>query len=33
MRRLKEKVAVVTGASRDAGRGIAFVLAQEGATV
>ena len=33
MRRLKEKVAVVTGASRNAGRGIAFVLGQEGATV
>lgn len=33
MQRLKDKVAVVTGASRGAGRGIALVLGEEGATV
>jgi NAD(P)-dependent dehydrogenase (short-subunit alcohol dehydrogenase family) len=33
MQRLKGKVAVVTGASRGAGRGIALVLGEEGATV
>jgi NAD(P)-dependent dehydrogenase (short-subunit alcohol dehydrogenase family) len=33
MQRLKGKVAVVTGASRGAGRGIALVLGSEGATV
>ncbi|HET9223930.1 MAG TPA: SDR family NAD(P)-dependent oxidoreductase [Roseiflexaceae bacterium] len=33
MRRLTGKIALVTGASRSAGRGIAFVLGQEGATV
>jgi NAD(P)-dependent dehydrogenase (short-subunit alcohol dehydrogenase family) len=32
MQRLKGKVAVVTGASRGAGRGIALVLGEEGAT-
>lgn len=31
--KLKDKVAVVTGASRGAGRGIALALGQEGATV
>lgn len=33
MQRLKGKVAVVTGASRGAGKGIALVLGEEGATV
>jgi NAD(P)-dependent dehydrogenase (short-subunit alcohol dehydrogenase family) len=33
MQRLKDKVVVVTGASRGAGRGIALVLGEEGATV
>src|SRR5215472_1576893 len=33
MSRLRGKVAVVTGASRGAGRGIALVLGEEGATV
>src|SRR5712692_8527658 len=33
MQRLQGKVAVVTGASRGAGRGIARVLGEEGATV
>ena len=33
MQRLKEKIAVVTGASRGGGRGIALVLGEEGATV
>jgi NAD(P)-dependent dehydrogenase (short-subunit alcohol dehydrogenase family) len=33
MPRLKSKIAVVTGASRGAGRGIAHVLGQEGTTV
>ena len=33
MQRLKGKIAVVTGASRGAGRGIALVLGEEGATV
>lgn len=33
MQRLKGRVAVVTGASRNAGRGIALVLGEEGATV
>lgn len=33
MQRLKGKVAVVTGASRGAGRGIALTLGEEGATV
>jgi len=33
MQRLKGKIAVVTGASRNAGRGIALVLGEEGATV
>lgn len=33
MQRLKDKVAVVTGASRGGGRGIALVLGEEGATV
>ena len=33
MKRLKDKVAVVTGASRGGGRGIALVLGEEGATV
>lgn len=33
MRRLEGKVAVVTGASRGGGRGIALVLGEEGATV
>ena len=33
MQRLKDKVAVVTGASRNLGRGIALVLGEEGATV
>jgi NAD(P)-dependent dehydrogenase (short-subunit alcohol dehydrogenase family) len=33
MQRLTEKIAVVTGASRGAGRGIACVLGEEGATV
>jgi NAD(P)-dependent dehydrogenase (short-subunit alcohol dehydrogenase family) len=33
MQRLRDKVAVVTGASRGAGRGIARVLGAEGATV
>lgn len=33
MQRLKGKIAVVTGASRSAGRGIALVLGEEGATV
>jgi NAD(P)-dependent dehydrogenase (short-subunit alcohol dehydrogenase family) len=31
--RLKDKIAVITGASRGAGRGIALALGQEGATV
>ena len=31
--RLKDRVAVVTGASRNLGRGIALVLGEEGATV
>jgi NAD(P)-dependent dehydrogenase (short-subunit alcohol dehydrogenase family) len=33
MQRLQGKIAVVTGASRGAGRGIALVLGEEGATV
>ena len=33
MPRLQGKVAVVTGASRGVGRGIALVLGEEGATV
>ena len=33
MQRLKGKIAVVTGASRGVGRGIALVLGEEGATV
>ena len=33
MQRLKDKVVVVTGASRGGGRGIALVLGEEGATV
>ena len=33
MQRLKDRVAVVTGASRNLGRGIALVLGDEGATV
>lgn len=33
MQRLKNKVAVVSGASRGAGRGIALVLGEEGSTV
>lgn len=33
MQRLKEKVALVTGASRNVGRGIALVLGEEGSTV
>jgi len=33
MQRLKGKVAVVTGASRGGGRGVALVLGEEGATV
>ncbi len=33
MQRLKDKIAVVTGASRGGGRGIALVLGEEGATV
>ncbi len=33
MQRLKDRVAVVTGASRNLGRGIALVLGEEGATV
>jgi NAD(P)-dependent dehydrogenase (short-subunit alcohol dehydrogenase family) len=33
MQRLKNRVAVVTGASRGAGRGIALILGEEGATV
>ncbi len=33
MQRLKDKIAVVTGASRGVGRGIALVLGEEGATV
>jgi Short-chain alcohol dehydrogenase of unknown specificity len=33
MTRLQNKIAVVTGASRGAGRGIARVLGEEGATV
>jgi NAD(P)-dependent dehydrogenase (short-subunit alcohol dehydrogenase family) len=33
MRRLEGKVAVVTGASRGVGRGIALVLGEEGATI
>lgn len=33
MQRLKNKIAVVTGASRGGGRGIALVLGEEGATV
>ena len=33
MKRLKDRVAVVTGASRNLGRGIALVLGEEGATV
>lgn len=33
MQRLKGKIAVVTGASRGGGRGIALVLGEEGATV
>jgi NAD(P)-dependent dehydrogenase (short-subunit alcohol dehydrogenase family) len=32
MQRLKGEVAVVTGTSRGAGRGIALVLGEEGAT-
>lgn len=33
MQRLKSRVAIVTGSSRGAGRGIALVLGEEGATV
>jgi NAD(P)-dependent dehydrogenase (short-subunit alcohol dehydrogenase family) len=33
MQRLRNKVAIVTGSSRGAGRGIALVLGEEGATV
>jgi NAD(P)-dependent dehydrogenase (short-subunit alcohol dehydrogenase family) len=33
MKRLKDRVAVVTGASRNLGRGIALALGEEGATV
>ena len=33
MRQLKETIAVVTGASRGAGRGIALQLGEAGATV
>ncbi len=33
MRRLRNRVAIVTGSSRGAGRGIALVLGEEGATV
>lgn len=33
MKRLEGRVAVVTGASRGGGKGIALVLGQEGATV
>lgn len=33
MKRLKDRVAVVTGASRNLGRGIALMLGEEGATV
>jgi NAD(P)-dependent dehydrogenase (short-subunit alcohol dehydrogenase family) len=33
MQRLKGKIAIVTGSSRGAGRGIALVLGEEGATV
>lgn len=33
MRRLSGKVAIVTGASRNLGRGVALVLGEEGATV
>ena len=33
MHRLEGKVAVVTGASRNLGRGVALVLGEEGATV
>jgi NAD(P)-dependent dehydrogenase (short-subunit alcohol dehydrogenase family) len=33
MQRLKDRVAIVTGASRNLGRGIALVLGEEGATV
>jgi 5,10-methylene-tetrahydrofolate dehydrogenase/methenyl tetrahydrofolate cyclohydrolase len=33
MQRLKSRVAIVAGSSRGAGRGIALVLGEEGATV
>lgn len=33
MKRLKDRIAVVTGASRNLGRGIALALGEEGATV
>jgi NAD(P)-dependent dehydrogenase (short-subunit alcohol dehydrogenase family) len=33
VQRLKDRLAVVTGASRNLGRGIALVLGEEGATV